>query len=693
GGQGTYLYWSADGNGSSYYMANWSPGSLLDDSTSSGTVFASPTTTTLFTITLTDSIYGCEATDQITVNVSPDQVIPVDLGRDLTICLGTVDSIQIGIPPVPGHEYYWYPEDYLSDPEASNPWLYLSDVFQINYTLEVIDPSSQGFCGYGQDDISIYVSSGPEVSVSPDYSWICEDEAVTFHTDIYNVYPNAFEYRWYPPSAFTNPSIPDPTVIPHNPYNVYTLIVEPLDDASTKYIGCETSADVYVTVFPDIIPDIPAIGLDCGPATDRRLPDIQDNLIDDYWWEPSGLVLNSFFVGVEDTILTLHYYTIFGCEDTISVPVVFGDKDAPILICPGNTALSCNDDTSVMVNGWASCIDNCDSLPQISHTDRIVAGSCNHSYFIHRTWFAQDASGNLDSCLQVLTITDDNEPEVYCPPDLLLFCPADTTPGLTGSATATDACDPAPIISYIDQVLPDCGGTFTVERTWRATDECGNSAECVQTLTVQDTTAPLITCPGDVVLDCPADTTVGTNGLATATDECSGFVITHIDQVTYGCAHTFVVERTWRATDDCGNFSECIQTLTVQDTTPPLITCPNDTIVTADYGSCDDDVTVPAPQVSDECSDWTLFNDYNGTDNASDTYPAGTTLVTWTLTDDCGNASSCVQTIVVRNYPVAYDDDTIVPTGAIVAFPVLGNDYDCQGLIDEGCVSIYSQPT
>jgi hypothetical protein len=55
-------------------------------------------------------------------------------------------------------------------------------------------------------------------------------------------------------------------------------------------------------------------------------------------------------------------------------------------------------------------------------------------------------------------------------------------------------------------------------------------------------------------------------GYATATDNCTAtgnIVITHSD-VTNACANGgYTISRTWKAEDECGNFSECTQTITV----------------------------------------------------------------------------------------------------------------------------------
>jgi len=74
-------------------------------------------------------------------------------------------------------------------------------------------------------------------------------------------------------------------------------------------------------------------------------------------------------------------------------------------------------------------------------------------------------------------------PEITCPDDVILECPADTSPVSTGEATATDACGEV-AITHEDDVTDGCGGALTIVRTWTATDECGLSSTCDQTITL-----------------------------------------------------------------------------------------------------------------------------------------------------------------------------------------------------------------
>src|SRR5205085_7726244 len=134
-------------------------------------------------------------------------------------------------------------------------------------------------------------------------------------------------------------------------------------------------------------------------------------------------------------------------------------------------------------------------------------------------------------------------------------------------------------IGYSDSVSNGCSGASVTLRTWTATDECGNFSSCVQKITARDVTKPVITCPQDLVLDCPADTTTNATGVATATDTCSQVTIRYSDSVTNNCGVTKVIVRTWTATDACSNSISCVQTITVRDISRPTITCPSDLVL------------------------------------------------------------------------------------------------------------------
>ena len=113
---------------------------------------------------------------------------------------------------------------------------------------------------------------------------------------------------------------------------------------------------------------------------------------------------------------------------------------------------------------------------------------------------------------------------------------------------------------------------------------------------------------------------------------------------------------TYVATDSAGYQAFCASAVTVQDTTPPTITCPAPITLecTDENGVPVDDAEIRAwiatATASDTCGDVTITND------APPFLPPGCgpgqeTVVTFTATDDCGLQEVCTSTITVVDPP------------------------------------------
>jgi CHRD domain-containing protein/type IX secretion system substrate protein len=114
--------------------------------------------------------------------------------------------------------------------------------------------------------------------------------------------------------------------------------------------------------------------------------------------------------------------------------------------------------------------------------------------------------------------------------------------------------------------VKSCNGSST--RTWTATDDCGNTATASQTITFSDTEAPEFTfVPNDLTFYCVDGDTVDDIPDATAEDNCDDDVtITFVDifntgpdgPLDCGNGYGYDLERTWTATDDCGNTATAV---------------------------------------------------------------------------------------------------------------------------------------
>jgi hypothetical protein len=153
--------------------------------------------------------------------------------------------------------------------------------------------------------------------------------------------------------------------------------------------------------------------------------------------------------------------------------------------------------------------------------------------------------------------------------------------------TATDNCPGTVAIAFVNDVITagSCVNRFIVTRTYRATDVCGNSSTCAQTITVNDNTPPVITCPANItqyVDNCSAGTANVSFGGATATDNCSSSPSITYDTsgVTITSPHNFPLGITpvnVTAVDECGNASSCSFNVNVvaPDVTPVITAEPN----------------------------------------------------------------------------------------------------------------------
>jgi len=155
--------------------------------------------------------------------------------------------------------------------------------------------------------------------------------------------------------------------------------------------------------------------------------------------------------------------------------------------------------------------------------------------------------------------------------------------------------------------------------------------------------APVITVPADVTLECDFGTDPSITGTATATisdPDCTGteIAISNYDVTVPGsCLDEFTITRTWTASA-CGESSSGDQIITVSDTTVPEITLPAD--VTVAYDTSTNPSITGTVTAIDNC-------DLDPTINYSDVTENCVITRTWTATDDCSNSSSGEQIITL----------------------------------------------
>ncbi|MBL7825601.1 MAG: HYR domain-containing protein [Saprospiraceae bacterium] len=241
------------------------------------------------------------------------------------------------------------------------------------------------------------------------------------------------------------------------------------------------------------------------------------------------------------------------------------DNQSPVLACPAPIKMVNNPGlcgASVIFNPTFS--DNC---PNVTISSVPPSGSFFPVGQTTVAVTARDNVGHTSTCSFRVTVIDLEAPAIICPVDKTISCEELSTPANTGTAAAVDNCAIASI-QHEDVISPGaCTHSFTIMRTWTAADNSGNIKTCLQAIKVEDKKPPVITCPANITVTC--DTTVAKTGLATAVDNCDDRMdFSRFDtHISGDCEWFCITDRTWKAKDDCGNTSTCVQRIT-KDVTP-----------------------------------------------------------------------------------------------------------------------------
>ncbi len=421
-----------------------------------------------------------------------------------------------------------------------------------------------------------------------------------------------------------------------------------------------------------------------------------------------------------------------GKESTCAQVITIADEEAPVfdlacqfdfefftsqgVDCPSDAGFSFaeGDEFPVVTEGYSiagvdipsllGCVtDNCTADENIIIRAAViteVGDGCSTTFTVD--FEALDECGNVGGGFSCnYTITDDVAPELEMPQDLDgdITCSDISLQDAQGFANGTltpeeeaafldaaaalfvsnglipvgtsDDCNTSDWEEIsIEVTLSDsCDALATLICTFVAEDACGNVSEPIATtLNIIDNTPPVITCPADVEVDCTADNSPASTGMATATDDCGQEVAVDFADSGLsgdGCVNTFT--RTWTATDACGNTSTCAQVITITDTTAPELEMPqdldgditcSDISLEAATGFANGTLTQAERQaflqaaralfVSNGLIPLGTSDDCNGSDweevsidvTLSDSCDALATLIcTFVAVDDCGNTS------------------------------------------------------
>ena len=271
------------------------------------------------------------------------------------------------------------------------------------------------------------------------------------------------------------------------------------------------------------------------------------------------------------------------CTETVTVV----DTTPPTINCGPNQTVNCGTTWNFSTPTYS---DNCTPVAGLVLTvvSTTTSGVC--PVVITRIWQVTDLCGNKAICSETVTIQDLIPPTITCAPNKAVPCGAQWN---FNPPTATDNCPvgaagtPNVTIAVVGTVTNSLC-PLVVTRTWSATDGCGNSSQCSQTVTVGG--------PGGLTLNCAALAALP----ELQTNACLG-------DVPALCARAIAL-----AQQNCPCPLTCVQTpppgtqygpgtypitVTVSDGNGGTATCTVKFTVTAPVGGCHTNCLPPPPNM------------------------------------------------------------------------------------------------
>ena len=310
-----------------------------------------------------------------------------------------------------------------------------------------------------------------------------------------------------------------------------------------------------------------------------------------------------------------------------------------------------------------------------------------------------DNNGNQSTCNAIVNVEDKVAPVAMCQ-DVTIQLDASGEAMITANDIDNGSNDACGIASLeVNESEFNCFHVGDNTLTLTVTDNNGNVSTCTSTVTVEDQVDPIAECQNITVqLNASGEASISANDIDNGSNDACGIASLSIDMENFDCTHIGDNTVTLTVTDNNGNVSTCLSTVTVEDNVDPIALCQNITVELDASGNA----SITANDVDNGS------NDACGIDNLSIDVDAftcsnvGANTVVLTVTDNNGNQSTCNATVTVQDNvdPIAVCQDIIIQLDAsgsasIVAVDVDGGSNDACGIqsltIDDdsfGCADV-----
>ncbi|MDO8335960.1 MAG: gliding motility-associated C-terminal domain-containing protein, partial [Candidatus Saccharibacteria bacterium] len=244
-----------------------------------------------------------------------------------------------------------------------------------------------------------------------------------------------------------------------------------------------------------------------------------------------------------------------GQSITATQNVIVDDTVAPAIPVLADVTGQCSAETSAPTTD-----DNCAGTITGTTSDPLTY-STQGTHII--TWTFSDGNGQSVTATQNIIVKDSGAPTISAAgANATIACPA--TPTFT-APTSSDTCGTTTVNEISTITTPgNCEGSYSVTRTWDATDANGNhSATVSQTIIVQDLTGPTTTTAFPPSIDVKCDA-IPTKPELVFVDNCSTVATpVYTEKIINQTPTSYSIEREWNVADACGNPSKFVQLVNV----------------------------------------------------------------------------------------------------------------------------------
>ena len=326
-------------------------------------------------------------------------------------------------------------------------------------------------------------------------------------------------------------------------------------------------ADEEVECIVDFVAGNVSIG-SCGDST----PTISNE---------DPVISNDGIANCPGTTYDVVYSVMDQCETTTCTQVVTIDNAAPTITCPANETVDCIAD--VVLNKCTFTV-SCGLGNTVTETGpTLVSGIADCDGAVYEvTCMIEDDCGRAADCTYTITIVNDG-PTITCPTGNTVECVEDIAIGVP---TVVFSCGLNVDITTTSPMLAtgtaNCDEA-TYEVIYTATDDCGRTASCTATWTL-DNAPPTISCPSNVDLETCMVSEITASGTLGFPFSDTPVVITGAQFTAEGGSYTvsceststiayqdsfdtcpYDINRVYTITDACGRTVSCTQWITLED--------------------------------------------------------------------------------------------------------------------------------